>query len=197
VALYPDAKWANVEGSLRQYVQTQLGSTFQGVVAGDRIDFGGGPAFQDSALPEWLQVRLMEPARPSVLDGPRGSGGTKTVVVDIGAGPQTWEVGDGSTPPYAREMYHMLNLNIFVRPAKLATLNSLRLATLRDAVVAKFIPPRVIPATDYAGGAGLMGNMVVAGIDADRPIPNPEREHELLQHNIVVALRWTETWTTS
>lgn len=173
--LNPDAKIANIEGSLRQYVNTKLATTFSSGVA---IDYGGGEPFDDTAYSEWLQVRLLDPARPTSMMGPR-----------VGA-------LITAEPYFGREMFHMLNLNIFVRPAKLSTANSLRLQTLRDTVMGFFMPVQQIAVLDYADASASLGNLVVDTIAADRSIraSAPGGENELLQWNIVLSLRWTESW---
>lgn len=178
MALQANAKLANIEGSLRQYVNSTLGATFS---SGAAIDWGGGEPFLDTDYAEWLQMRLLDPARPDHLIGPRSAGGF-----------------------YAREMFHMLALNIFVRPAKLATFNSLRLHTLRDTVVGVFTPLTAIPVLDYAGSSAALGHLVVDAFDADHAISSgvrvgPDggevREVELQQWTLTVALRWVEEWS--
>lgn len=174
--LNPDAKIANIEGSLRQYVDTKLAATFS---SGAAIDYGGGEPFDDTAYSEWLQVRLLDPARPVSMMGPR-LGALVT-----------------SEPYFGREMFHMLNLNIFVRPAKLATANSLRVQTLRDTVMGFFMPMQQIAVADYADASAALGNLVVDAIAADRAIrsPAPGGENELLQYTLLLSLRWTESWS--
>ena len=167
--LDPTAQAAVVHGSLREYVVTKLGATFSAHAA---IDLGGGEPFDDKAYAEWLQVRVLDPARPARMDGPRMPEGY-----------------------LGRELFHMLNLNIFVRPAKLATSNSLRLQVLRDTVVRFFVPNARILVKDYQSDSVTLGHLVVFEIDADRQILD-EKENELLQWNLVVALRWSERWVT-
>ena len=71
----------------------------------------------------------------------------------------------------------------------------------RDAVAGAFTWPTAVPVYDYAGDAGSLGNLVVERWDADRPVPTLDvrrgagGEQELLQWNLVVALRWVEDWT--
>lgn len=166
VELDPTAKAAVVHGSVRQYAHTHLASTFS---AGAAIDYGGEP-FNDTQYAEWVQVRLMQPARPARMDGPRAPEGY-----------------------FGRELFHMLSLNLFVRPAKLATPNSLRLQTLRDVVAAYFVPNTKIPVRDYADDSVTLGNLVVFETDADRQVMN-EREMELQQWNLMYSLRWSERW---
>lgn len=174
--LNPDAKMANIEGSLRQYIATKLNATFS---SGNAVDYGGGEPFDDTAYSEWLQVRLLDPARPRSMMGPR-----------VGA-------LITSEPYFGREMFHMLNLNIFVRPAKLSTANSLRLQTLRDTVMGFFMPLQQIAVVNYAGASTSLGNLVVDAIVVDRSIraPTPGGENELLQWNLLLSLRWMESWS--
>lgn len=176
MALQATAQVANVAGAIQKYVNDQLAATFP-----NAIDFGGGIDFTDASLVEWLQVRLLEPARP-----------------DDGIGPRAPKGASDSDNPYGREMFHLLNLNIFVRPKKLAVASrsNLRLWTLRDTVVGKFTPvSSKIEVKNYAGDSASLGYLVVEALDADRPVSDPGKEPELLQHNIVVAFRWTEQWT--
>lgn len=167
MALSADAKIANVEGSIREYVSTNLSSTFPSA-----IDYGGGQAFSDASLSEWLRVRLLAPARSPEMTGPFGHDGKR-----------------------AREMFHLLALNIFIRPAKLATLNTLRLPTLRDTVAQYFEEGTTILVKDYGADSGTIGNLFSVGFDLDQSIIDPGREAEILNWALIVALRWAETWT--
>ncbi len=170
------AKIANVKGSIQQYIATQLAATFA-LPTGD-IDYGGGVDFADSVLTWWLQVRLLEPARS-----------------EDGVGPRAPKSATDSDHPYGREMYHLLNLNIFVRPRKLSPRNNVKLETLRDTVVDKFVPVSTrIEVKNYSGDSASLGYLVVEALDADRPVSDVT-EPELLQWNLVIALRWTEMWT--
>jgi len=87
----------------------------------------------------------------------------------------------------------MLNLNIFIRPAKLGTLSTLRLQTLRDTVLVYFRPLTKIRVKDYAGDSATIGNLLMQTIAADRLVMAPTREQELLQWNLTLAFRWSET----
>lgn len=174
MAIQASAKMANIAGSIYAYVNTQLGSTFS---SGAAIDYGGGVPFNDKAYDEWLQVRVLEPARPRQLLGPRAPKAT----------------GD-TDPPYGQELFHLLSLNIFVRHAALATVNFLRLQTLRDAVLNKFTVQTTIAVSDYAGDNSSLGNLVVEAIEVDGPVHDPERT-DLLQWHLGLTLRWVETWT--
>lgn len=161
------AKLANLEGSIRQYVSDNLAATFS---SGAAIDYGSGEPFLDVSRSEWLQVRLLDSARPKNLEGPRGPDGN-----------------------FARELFVMLNLNIFIRPAKLSTLNSLRLQTLRDTVRVYFTHPTRIRVKDYAGDSSTLGYLICHDVEADRQISDPAKEQELLQWNMIISLRWSET----
>jgi len=55
--------------------------------------------FNIAGRPTWLQVRLLEPARPDARMGPRG---TIDALLSMG-------------PAYAREIYHMLNIKHVIR----------------------------------------------------------------------------------
>ena len=167
MALDPEAKAGNIKGSIKQYVSTALAATF--VAA--RIDYGGGVQFSDAGLPEWLQVRVLEPARPATGLGPFDGAGH-----------------------FARDIYWVVNLNIFVRPAQQATLNNLRLDVLRDAVLAAFSEQTILPVSDYLGTSGALGNLVVFDVLRDAPVVDEERKAELLQHSLAVACRWRESW---
>ena len=163
-SLEASAKVANLEGSIRQYIADNLTATFS------TIDYGSGQPFEDTVLSEWLQVRLLESARPVSMDGPRAPDGL-----------------------LGRELFVMLNLNIFIRPAKLGTLSTLRLQTLRDTVLVYFRPLTKIRVKDYAGDSATIGNLLMQTIAADRLVMAPTREQELLQWNLTLAFRWSET----
>ena len=167
MALKAIAKAENVIRSLQNYVQTQLGATFQGAAAGDRIDWGGGVPFNDADLPEWLQPRLLAAVRPDGLRGPRDQAGDR-----------------------GNELHWLYNLNIFVRPHDAA--NNFRILTLRDTVLDAFKVGTGITVTDYAGDSSTLGVLFSEGPDEDRPIVDPQRAEELLQHNLVIPLRWVE-----
>jgi len=168
--VHPSGKIAVIKGSIFKYIEDSLRPVF-GTGA---IDYGGGAPFNDASLSYWLQPRVMEPARPTTLIGPTSEGNL-----------------------FGREMYHMLNLNIFVRPAKVSPSNRFQLETLRDATIPYFQYPSRIPVRDYSTDSATIGNLVAYDIIADRPVPAPDKEQELLQWNMVVALRWTEEWLTS
>ena len=169
MALHAEAKRANVEGSVRHYVVSNLSATF---TSGDAIDLGGGEKFDDTLYAEWLQVRLLEQAAPRGMESPR--------------------LREGH---YGRELWHLLNLNIFVRPGKLTTFNSLRLQTLRDTVLAFFTPGTRVAVKDYAGDSQTLGYLYCERADRDGPVADPQRENELLQWQLLIAMRWSETWS--
>lgn len=172
MALDPNAKLANIEGALRDYTATQLGSTFP--VA--QLDFEGEP-FDETAVDEWLQCRLLEPARPNVMAGPRAPASDGTTVNRFG-----------------QQLFHFWNLNVFVRPR--GQTNSLRLNTLRDTVMGAFMPNTVIAVTDVAGGTGSLGKLIVDTFERDARVPTlPVTQDQLLQWSLLVSLRWCETWT--
>lgn len=168
------AKLANVVGSVQAYINTHLATTFPSA-----IDFGGGMEFSDVSKAFWLQVRLLEPARPEEMIGPRAPKG----VLD-------------EDNPFGREMFHLINLNIFVRPKMLSPRNNLKLWQLRDVVVNKFMPVlSLIEVKNYTGDSASLGYLIVEALDADRPVPGDVgQEAELLQHNLVVSCRWHEFW---
>lgn len=171
MSLDPTVRRANIDGSLRQYVSDNLNSTF---ASGDGIDFGGGEHFDDTARAEWLQVRVLSAATPRNLWSPR--------------------LRDGG---YAREMFHVLALNIFVRPGKQGTANSLRLQTLRDTVVNYFLPGTRIAVKDYAGDSTTIGYLFCDDIPVDQLSGVVEQEQELLQWSLTISMRWSEQWVTA
>ena len=161
------ARRANVEGSIREHVRVMLASTFGSDYGA--IDYGGGEPFDDTQFAEWLQVRFLERAQHFV--------------------------GHANTTQMGRAYFVMLNLNIFVRPAKLATLNTLRLTTLADSVRDVFQPTQRIEVKNYAGDSASLGHLIVDDHERDSAVTPAEREQELQQWNLVVSLRWTELWT--
>jgi len=169
--LHESAKTANVVGSLQVYLTAEL--------AAFSLDFGGGIPFQDGDLTEWLQIRALEPVRPAVLAGPYAGRG-------------------GEQDPDARggEMFWLLNVNCFVRPAKMSPPNNLRLWTIRDLAAAPLMPGTRIAVKDHAGEAETIGYLFVDEILADQPVAAPDRP-DVLQHNLAFALRWAETWVVS
>ena len=172
-----NAKAANVVGSIQQYFEDTLAATLNSSNAA--IDYGGGLPFRDQDLAEWFQVRALGPTRPIALQGPFAA--------------------RGGTNPDSRgaEVFWTLNVNIFVRPGKLVTFTNLRLYSLRDMVLDGIREGTRIPVKDFADptsqGNETIGYLFVDEILADRAIQDPARP-DLLQHNVVMALRWTETW---
>ncbi|HSE47192.1 MAG TPA: hypothetical protein VLA89_17870 [Gemmatimonadales bacterium] len=179
MGLDENAKAANVVGSIQQYFEDQLATVLNSSAAA--IDYGGGQPFKDSSLAEWIQVRVLEPARPDLLEGPFAGRAS------------------GSASPDARgqEMFWLVNINCFVRPAKLVPFTNLRTWQLRDTVLEPFKVGTRIPVKDFADststGGETIGYLFSYRLLSDRPVYDPERE-DLIQHNLVVALRWTETW---
>ena len=146
------------------------------------IDFGGGLPFDDATLAEWVQPRMLGLARP-----------------EWGTGPYAHRTGAALDPTSrGREVIWVLNVNCFVRPAKQASLNNLRIYTVRDLVLAALLEGARIPVKDYATagpeGQETIGYLFVDRIAEDRPIYDPTHE-DCVQHNLVFWLRWTETWT--
>lgn len=173
-----NAKAANVVGSLQQYVDDQLATVLNS--SKPVIDYGH-MVFKDTDLVEWLQVRVLNPARPAALLGPFAGRAS----------------GSGNADARGQELFWLLNINCFVRPAKLSPFTNLRPWQLRDLVLASFMPGTRIPVKDYADttqqGGETVGYLFCDEIVEDRPVYDPERE-DLVQHNLVLALRWTETW---
>ena len=174
-----NAKAVNVVGSVQQYFNDSLANILNSSLPA--IDYGGGMSFKDDDLLSWVQVRMLAPARPAELQGPfAGRGGS-----DFDARGQ--------------ELHWVLNVNCFVRPLKapVATFSNLAIWQLRDQVLNAFTVGTRIAVKDYADalttGNETIGYLFISEIMEDRAIYDPERT-ELLQHNLVFLLRWTETW---
>lgn len=167
-----NAKAANVVGSVQQYVNDSLADVLNS--SQPAIDYGGGLPFDDKDLPEWVQPRIMAVARPEAWMGPFAAG----------INPDT----------RGHEVIWLLNVNCFVRPRRQAPLMNLRLWTIRDLVLAAFLVGTRIPVKDYAATSETLGYLFVDRVAEDRAIYDPERE-DLVQHNLVFWLRWSETWT--
>ena len=168
--LDPSARAENVVGSMQEYLAERLSAVFA-----DNIDFGNGLPFNDAPLTAWLQVRMLAPARPIDLQGPR--------VARAGI--------------FGNEIFWLLNLNTFVRPARVSPPNNLRIWTLRDAVLDVIAPPAKVPVKDYQADSAIIGTLVSDEIMDDRMVTPPDRTDELIEHNFIVAWRWTEAWTVS
>lgn len=178
MGLDQNAKAGNVVGSVQQYFQDSLGDVLNS--SNPAIDYGGGMPFQDINLEQWVQVRVMGFARPV-----------------WGLGPFAHRTGPtGSADARGQEGFWLLNVNCFVRPQRTgnATLYNLAIWRLRDTVLSAFMPGTRIAAKDYLGTQETIGYLFVDSLMEDRPVQDPGRE-ELLQHNLVFLLRWTETWT--
>ena len=163
-----NAKQVNVIGSVQEYFDAELSDVLNS--SAPSIDFGGGMPFKDDRLEKWIQVRMLAPARPEILSGPFSTGGKR-----------------------GQELFWVLNVNLFVRPGKLSPFTNLALPGLRDLVIDRLMPGRSITVKDYGGEGETIGYLIVKDIMEDRAIYDPQRT-ELLQHNLVVLLRWTETW---
>lgn len=172
-----NAKAANVVGSVQQYVKDQLSDVLNS--SRSAIDYGGGLPFRDDDLEQWVQVRLMGPTHPNYIG--------------LAGGRSTWEGPFAPGGGRGRELFWLINLNCFVRPAKSTAFTNLQIWRLRDAVSEAFLIGVVIPVKDYQGSGETIGNMFVYDVIADRMVSDPQRE-ELVQHNLVYTLRWTETW---
>lgn len=180
MALDENAKSANVVGSIQRYLHDALADVLNS--SAPALDFGGGMAFQDTALAEWVQIRTMGVARPDTWSGPfagRASGGF----------PDT----------RGQELLWLLNVNCFVRPEpQRSGFSNLRIYQVRDLVLEALAVGTRIRVKDYTDpstlGQETVGYLFVHEVMADRPIDEPTRT-ELVQHNLVFALRWLETWT--
>ena len=166
--LNENAKAANIIGSVQQYFNDSLAAVLNS--SQPSIDYGGGQAFKDDILDQWVQVRMLAPARPAVLSGPFAPGGVR-----------------------GQELRWILNVNCFVRPGKVIPFTNLKIWQLRDLVIERFMPGTLITVKDYDGTQETIGYLFVDTIMDDRAMYDPERT-ELLQHNLVFLLRWTETW---
>lgn len=177
MALDENAKAANIAGSVQQYFQDQLGDVLNS--SAPAIDYGGGMPFNDAGLDQWVQVRLIAPARPERLSGPFASR------------------AGGDFNARGQELYWVLNVNCFVRPANMVPFTNLSLWRVRDLVIEPFMPGKTIPVKDYqdilSTGGETIGQLFVSSIMEDRAVDDPARP-ELFQHNLVFLLRWTETW---
>lgn len=163
-----NAKAVNVVGSFQEYMQNTLAAVLNS--SQPAIDYGGGLPFQDATLEQWIQVRMLAPARPEILSGPFAPGGAR-----------------------GQELRWVLNVNCFVRPAKVSPFSNLTIWRLRDTVLDALMPGTRIAVKDYDGTLETFGYLFVDTIMEDREVQDPLRT-ELLQHNLVLLLRWTETW---
>ena len=171
--LHESAKSANVVGSLQKYIQDELAGS---LLDSSGIDYGGGIPFQDTNRAEWIQVRVPGVARPDAL-----------------IGPYVHRAGENEPDARGRIVYWMLNINCFVRPAKQASRNNLRLWTLRDVVTGVFREGAVIPVKDHAGEGETIGYLFLDDIADDRPILDPEQK-DIEQHRLLFSFQWGESW---
>jgi hypothetical protein len=178
MGLDQNAQAGNVVGSVQQFFQDQLGDVLNS--SNPAIDYGGGMPFQDVSLEQWVQVRVMAFTRPV-----------------WGLGPFADRASGGDPGSRGQEGLWLLNVNCFVRPQRTgqATLDNLAIWRLRDTVLSALMPGTRVPVKDYIGTQETIGYLFIDSIMDDREVQDPGRE-ELVQHNLVFAMRWTETWTT-
>lgn len=165
---------ANVIGSLQAYIWEKFDSASGEVDASHLpIDYGGGQSFSDTELSEWLQFRVTGNARPPRLLGRYGNANDR-----------------------GQELFWLLNLNVFVRPKKQTSQNNLRVWGLRDVILGEIHVGRTIEVRDHVGTGETIGVLFVDEVMADRQVFDNTRV-DLVQHNLVFALRWSEKWTMS
>jgi hypothetical protein len=178
MGLDENAKAANVVGSIQAYFNDQLATVLNS--SRSTVDYGGGLPLKDDDLAEWVQVRVLEPARPEALGGFAGRGS-----------------GSGDADARGQELFWLININCFVRPAKLVPFTNLRTWQLRDTVLEPFKVGTRIPVKDFndptTSGGETIGYLFCDALMFDRPVYDPQRE-DVLQHNLVIRTRWTETW---
>lgn len=178
MGLDQNAHAANVVGSVQQFFQDSLGDVLNS--SAPAIDYGGGMPFQDLQLAQWVQVRVMAFARPV-----------------WGQGPFAERATGGDPGSRGQEGLWLLNVNCFVRPQRTGnvTLDNLAIWRLRDTVLGAFMPGTRLAVKDYVGTQETIGYLFIDSLMEDREVQDPNRP-ELLQHNLVFAIRWTETWST-
>ena len=164
-----NAKAQNVVGSVQEYFQSSLADVLNSSQAA--VDYGGGMPFRDDDLSHWIQVRMISPVRPEALSGP-------------------FAAEEGKR---GQELRWLLNINCFVRPGRLSPFSNLKIWSVRDMAIAPLMPGTRIAVKDYTGDLETIGYLFVESIMEDRAVQDPLRT-ELLQHNLVLLLRWTETW---
>lgn len=170
--LHPSAQAANIIGSLQDFFEESVADVLNS--SASIVDYGGGQTFRDVDLAQWLQIRAM-------------------AAVGIGEDSYAPRTADSEPTDRAREVHWLVNVNCFVRPAKVVPTDNLRLWRMRDIVLSAMRVGVRIPVKDYAGGTATLGVLFVTEVLEDRAIQDPARI-ELLQHNLVFALRWSETW---
>ena len=164
-----NAKAENVAGSVQEYFQKSLADVLNS--SQPAVDYGGGMPFRDDDLTHWIQVRMIAPARPEALSGPFS----------------------GVEGKRGQELRWLLNVNCFVRPSLLSPFSNLKIWQVRDAALAPLMIGTRIAVRDYTGTLETIGYLFIDAIMEDRAVQDPLRT-ELLQHNLVLLLRWTETW---
>lgn len=176
--LTAEGKLSNLKRSWDIYVQSKLAASFAD--AGQGLDFDGSP-FQDAGLREWIQPRLLGPARPPTrayrgvdLDGTRGQG-----------------------------LILILQVNIFVRPVLQTVAH--RIHDLRDLVMGVFHEHVKVPVVDYTGSKSTLGNMIVRRMVTDSEVsgyspilgansdPSTSRE-DYRQWTVAGEADWIETY---
>jgi hypothetical protein len=165
-----NAKAENIVGSVQEYFQNSLADVLNS--SQSAVDYGGGMPFRDDDLSSWVQLRLIAPTRPESLSGPFAEREGKR----------------------GQELRWLLNLNCFVRPALLSPFSNLKIWRVRDMALGPLMVGTRIAVKDYTGTLETIGYLFIDAIMEDRAVQDPLRT-ELLQHNLVLLLRWTETWT--
>jgi hypothetical protein len=170
MGLTASSRLENLKSSFEVYCQAQLEQT-----ASLAVDYEG-MNFDDQALPEWVQPRLIEGIRPPTLIGR-----------DIASGQR------------AQGIRWLAQVNIFLRQQMSTVAAPLaRLHQLRDIVLGAFAEATRIPVGDYATSRTsppALGNLVVEEIVTDREVTTESLADELRQYAIAMTLRWVEVTT--
>ena len=177
---------ANVKRSFDVYINTQLAASFNAADQG--IDWEGVP-FNDAGLREWIQPRILGPARPEALfyrQVPAGLGlnsfGHTTVIHPAGRG---------------QGVIYIAQVNIFIRPAReLAVAQPAhRIHQLRDLVLEKLREFTTIRVLDYEGATNnVLGSMIVRRLNMDQEIPVDAAKEDFRQWCIGADAHWTEVF---